>query len=44
MQTADVVSQAGPARLPWDGYLAGPENALGLACVEALARGEAEGL
>lgn len=29
---------------PWDGFLAGPENALALAGATAMARGEAEGL
>jgi chromosomal replication initiator protein len=29
---------------PWDGFLAGEENALALACVSSLARGEGEGL
>jgi len=33
-----------PSPLPWDGFLSGPENALALAGVTALARGESEGL
>ncbi len=38
------MEHAPPARLPWDGYLTGTENALAHASVLALARGEAAGV
>jgi chromosomal replication initiator protein len=35
---------AAPAPHPWDGFLTGPENELAFASVQALARGQGEGL